>query len=240
MDSLPDPLHENSIQLYFANVNGNASEDSYYWSILSHEECVRATKIKNDLLRAQYVEIHARVREVLARIICEYPHKIPIATTRYGKPYLVSNPELTFNLSHTGGFFILGLGWHRQLGVDVEMNKQRAHLAELAKRCFAAEEMDYWRGLPEIEKISEFYRLWTRKEAFVKATGRGLAMGMENCVVNPDSFDRFLRVPSDYGKSCSWRAHEISLQADICSVLVTDKETTEITVTAIDKKCIFS
>ena len=82
--------------------------------------------------------------------------------------------------------------------------------------------------LPEHQKIPEFYRFWTRKEAFVKATGHGIALGLNHCVINPENPTEFLRVPENCGQASAWHVLDIDLGAGVCSALVADKEIAEV------------
>ncbi len=72
------------------------------------------------------------------------------------------------------------------------------------------------------------YRFWTRKEALVKATGRGIALGLNLCVVNPENQAELLRVPADCGSASTWRVLDIALGQDVCGALVTDKDGFEV------------
>ena len=93
------------------------------------------------------------------------------AETALGKPYLENYPHIHFSLSHSGSWAVCAVG-DAPLGVDVE---QPRCTMEIAKRFFRPDE------LPETEDKDHLLRLWTAKEAFVKALGRGLT-------VSPDSF----------------------------------------------------
>ncbi len=203
-----------------------AAEDAdyqNYWRILDAEEQARAEKFKNDLLRKRYVEVHGRLRKLLAKILNEQPEKINIKTAERGKPYLVDTPELAFNLSHSADAMVIAVGWNCQLGVDVEMCKPRTSLVGLVDKCFADEEIVYWNKLPEAQQIAAFYRFWTRKEAFVKATGHGIGLGLNLCVVSPENPAEFLRVPAECGEASIWHTLDLELGQGVCGALVADK-----------------
>jgi len=217
-------LNSDTIQIWHGDI---VAEDTYYqsyWRVLDEAEQAHALRMKNDLLRKRYVEVHGRLRNVLAQILNESPEKIRINKAEHGKPYLADNPQLVFNLSHSASVMIIAVGWRCQLGVDVELCKPRANLAGLVDKCFAEEEVEYWRKLPEHQKIPEFYRFWTRKEAFVKATGRGIGLGLDHCVINPENPAEFLRVPASCGQASAWRMLDLHLGAGVCSALALDKE----------------
>jgi len=217
-------LNIDTIEIWHGNINAEDIDYPNYWRVLDADEQVRAGKFKNDLLRKRYVIVHGRLRKLLAQILNEPPEKISIKTAEHGKPYLVDTPELAFNLSHSANAMVVAVGWNCQLGVDIELCKPRTSLAGLVDKCFAKEEIAYWNKLSAAQQIAEFYRFWTRKEAFVKATGRGIGLGLNRCVVNPENPTGFLRVPADCGQASMWHVLDIAVGQGVCSALVTDKD----------------
>jgi 4'-phosphopantetheinyl transferase len=202
-------------------------EDAHYqacWRVLNEAEQIQAGKFKNALLHKRYVEIHGRLRMLLAQRLSQSLERISIKNAEHGKPYLADHPELAFNLSHSADRVMIAVGWNCQLGVDIEFCKQRINLSGLVDKCFSKEEAAYWTKLPETKKNEEFYRFWTRKEAFVKATGHGIALGLNQCVINPENPTEFLRVPDNCGQASEWRVQDIVLGEGICGALVTDKK----------------
>lgn len=221
-------MNTDIIQIWHGNISVENADYQNYWRVLDAAEQAQAGKFKNDLLRKRYVEVHGRLRKILAQTLNELPERINIKTAEHGKPYLVDTSELAFNLSHSADVMVIAVGRNCQLGVDIEFCKPRTSLAGLVDKCFADEEIAYWNKLPEAEKTVEFYRFWTRKEAFVKATGRGIALGLNHCVINPENPTGFLRVPAEYGEASTWHVEDIDLGAGLCSALVTDKGIAEI------------
>ncbi|MDI1232598.1 MAG: 4'-phosphopantetheinyl transferase superfamily protein [Methylobacter sp.] len=227
-------LNIDTIEIWHGNI---VADDEHYqscWRVLDAAEQAQAEKFKHDWLRKRYVEVHGRLRNVLAQTLNLPPEKISIKKAEHGKPYLADNPELVFNLSHSANTMVIAVGWNCQLGVDVECCKPRASLAALVDKCFAEEEIAYWNQLPEAQKTVEFYRFWTRKEAFVKATGRGIGLGLNHCVVNPENQAGFLRVPVNCGQAAMWQVRDIALGLGICSALVTDKEIAGVKLVDLD------
>ncbi|MFI3157626.1 MAG: 4'-phosphopantetheinyl transferase superfamily protein [Methylococcaceae bacterium] len=213
-----------TIHIWHGNIAADNAHYQNYWQMLDVAEQAHAEKIKNDLLRKRYVEVHGRLRNILAQALNEPPEKISIKKAEHGKPYVADRPELAFNLSHSASAMVVAVGWNCQVGVDIECCRPRTSLAGLVDKCFAEEESAYWNKLPEDQRITEFYRFWTRKEAFVKATGRGIALGLNRCVINPENQAEFLRVPADCGQAAMWHVLDMVLGQGICSALVTDKD----------------
>ena len=109
-----------------------------------------------------------------------------IAEGQWGKPFLPDHPNLHFCLSHSGKWAMCALG-NRPLGCDVEATGRGNE--KLTKRFFHPEEQQALAMLapdtrPEWQR--EFARIWTRKESWLKADGRGLSLGMESFSVLAD------------------------------------------------------
>lgn len=204
------------------------SEDTYpvFWDILEPHERAHAESLSNLQSRLNYAEIHGRLRILLADVVNSSPKHLRILKAEYGKPYLIDYPELSFNLSHTGNKLIVVYAYHHNVGVDIETCKKRANLAGLVEKCFAEEEQNYWRQLPHSQQTQAFYRFWTRKEAFVKAVGRGIALGLNQCVINPNNRNRFIRIPKDYGKAEQWLIQDVEVGANICGALAVKRLST--------------
>jgi phosphopantetheinyl transferase len=104
--------------------------------------------------------------------------------------------------------------------------------AGLVKKCFALEEADYWHSLDKAEQGRAFYQFWVRKEAFVKADGKGITLGLNQCVINPVDLNGFLRVPESCGSADLWRIDAISLSEEVMAAVVCDQQ--DITLRFLD------
>lgn len=209
-----------AINLWQGDVTATEAEHPQYWRILDATEQHHANGFKNGKLRGRYVEIHARLRIVLGNAINAAPEQLRIHKAEYGKPYLIDYPDLAFNLSHTANKMVIATASNCDLGVDIEQCKPRQNLAALVDKCFAEEEKAYWEQLPEPQQTQAFYQFWTRKEAFVKATGRGIALGLKNCAINPENTAELLRIPSGYGQASEWLIQELDMGGLICGAVV--------------------
>jgi 4'-phosphopantetheinyl transferase len=214
---MPD---KNTVDIWQGLISTEELQYQRYYALLDAAEQAHAERITKPVLHRRYVEVHGRLRLLLADYLNENPAAIRIGKSEHGKPYLIDNPQLAFNLSHSGSYLIMALGWDCQLGIDVECCKNRTTLAELVHKCLADEEAAYWHALPDAMKTREFYRFWTRKEAFVKATGRGLGLGVNQCVINPVHPVEFLRVPEECGPASAWCVRDLDLGQDRCTALV--------------------
>ncbi|HEU0303200.1 MAG TPA: 4'-phosphopantetheinyl transferase superfamily protein [Gaiellaceae bacterium] len=84
--------------------------------------------------------------------------------------------DVRFSVSRSGTVGLLAVTRGRAVGVDVERIEPRRALGPIADQLFAADEAAELRALPEETRVARFYALWTRKEAYAKALGTGLAV----------------------------------------------------------------
>ena len=224
-------ISHNTIDLWLGNLNSLNLEHQNHNLLLDSIEQAKAKNRGTPLLKQQYIQVHVALRLILATYVNQPPEKVKIKKQPYGKPYLTDYPELVFNLSHSGDTLIIALSTKGQMGVDIEFCKPRNNLAKLVSKCFAKEEALYWHNLPEQLKTSSFYDFWTKKEAFVKATGRGIALGLDRCVLDIKKPDSFSRLPPDYGVVTAWRVINLTSlmnQPQLFGALVIDRAISEI------------
>ena len=208
-----------NIKLWHREISATEADYNRYWGMLDQAEQNHASAIKNERFQHRFVEIRAKLRMVLGEAVNSAPGKLRIDKAKYGKPYLVDYPALDFNLSHTANRMVVAIGHHCDLGVDIEQCKPRKTLEALVDKCFAEEEKAYWQQLRQSQQVKVFYQFWTRKEAFVKATGRGIALGMNLCVINPEKPSALLRIPGNYGNAGDWLIQEIEMGDAICGAM---------------------
>lgn len=144
--------------------------------LLLADERVRADRFRVASARHQHVIGRAMARVLLSAGHCQ-THEVGFRVLDHGKPIVESPARAcrSFNIAHTRGLVLCGLGSpHQWLGVDVEWMDRRTD-PELARRYFAPEEirqLDATRNEDDHRRL--FLRLWTLKEAFIKAIGTGM------------------------------------------------------------------
>lgn len=182
----------------------NPALEIAYLGALSTAEKDRAAGIKSPENRRSFIQSRARLRWLLGHQLGVPAKAVPIALGPYGKPYH-QNHEMDFNLSHTRGVILIGMARGMALGVDVEQPSARRRLDGLIPEVFSSAEQREFEGLTEAEQHERFLRGWTLKEAFVKATGRGIAMGLSKVEIRAD-FEGFMAIPE--GQPLDYRVFE--------------------------------
>ncbi len=207
---------------------------SHYLAILDKNELATAERFKFAELKHRYIICHGILRILLAEYINDSVTDLRIDKKEFGKPFLPDYPELSFNMSHSGDILALAISSQRQLGIDVECYKARNTWNGLVKKCFAPEEADYWNRLDKAEQGQAFYQFWVKKEAFVKAVGKGITLGLDQCVVNPDDVTSFLRVPDLGGSADTWQIYSLDLAKNEFGAVVCDRQDAELRLLELD------
>jgi 4'-phosphopantetheinyl transferase len=152
-------------------------------AVLSGEELRRAARLRAEHARTSFILSRAYLRGVLAQYLRVPPARIPLAAGPSGKP-LVLGSELRFNISHSGGLFVCIVATGEEVGIDIERVRSVPDMARMARRFFAPAELESWNRMPDAQRQLAFFRCWTRKEAFLKATGDGLKRALDSFAVS--------------------------------------------------------
>jgi len=186
-------------------------------SILSADERRRAGRFAKDHLKRRYIAGRGLLRTVLCRYLERGPETIRITYGSAGKPCLADaqpGDALFFNLSHSGNVILFGVTRGGEIGIDIEYIKKSIRAEKLARRFFSLHEHAYISSLPARHQHEAFYRAWTRKEAFLKATGRGIA-GIEDIEVTlaPDAPPSIISINGSPPPPEQWTMRDIRIPA---------------------------
>ena len=184
-----------------ANLNG----------ILSTEEQNRAERYHYSKDASRFRLCRAMLRLGLAWYLKTTPQKIALATNRHGKPCIAECSALNFNVSHSGGLGVIAFTTAGEVGIDVEAIRCDVGAVEIASTHFTRSEaaMIAAAATPQ-EQASAFLRLWTRKEAILKASGCGLLGGLDGIDVSQGPLDqvRLCSATGDRAESF-WRIQDL-------------------------------
>ncbi len=164
-------------------------------SWLSADEQERASRFRFPVHRERYIRGRAMLRALLARRLGCSPDELVFTLGERGKPAL-DGPGPGFNLSHSEGRAVIAIGEMPHLGVDIEGYDRQVDLEGLARRCFRDSEIAWMHAFPPPERHLAFFRIWTAKEARMKASGEGFALEPKRIELHfQDGFPRGLLEP---------------------------------------------
>ncbi|MFG0834679.1 4'-phosphopantetheinyl transferase family protein [Aeromonas bivalvium] len=131
--------------------------------------------------RREFLISRVVINRLLAQRLGQDPQKLQFCSGPHGKPMLAGqgSQRCHFNLSHSGDWLAIAIGEQGPIGVDLELGRRARSPLPLAQRFFAPAEYQYLAALPKAQQAGSFYRLWSRKEAVLKAHGGGIAAGLE-------------------------------------------------------------
>jgi 4'-phosphopantetheinyl transferase len=180
---------------------------------LSRDELARAERFHFERDMRRFVVGRGMLRTILGRYLAIDPRQVRFRYGERGKPHLAdefAGSGLRFNLAHSHEMALYAFTRGREVGIDVEHVRPLSDVEEIAERFFSAHENAEFRSLPESQELEAFYNCWTRKEAYLKATGDGLTRPLDQFAVSlaPGDLARLLRVTGDPAEISRW-----SLQA---------------------------
>lgn len=220
-----EALQAGDVHVWYVDLAAGAGAVARLATGLADDERVRAGRFRFDRDARRFVVARSALRAVIGRYLGLAPGSVEFTYGVHGKPGLGGvHAVLGFNLSHSGEVAVAAVGWRRALGVDVELRRPLPDLAALAARSFAPRERAVLEALPEVERPAAFFRCWTRKEAFIKATGEGLAQALDGFVVSlgPGESARFLDIGGDHAALARWSLHDLSPPVGYTGALVVE------------------
>jgi len=154
---------------------------------LTARERVRLDGFRNVGARSQFLAARAGRRLILAGYTNASPQALQFRRGDAGKPF-ASRPEalrpLSFNLSHTTKLVALVVAWKRRVGIDVELASREVDAMSFARRFLSQREVAALEREARSARRAAFYRIWTLKEAYLKALGVGLSVPLDSFSVS--------------------------------------------------------
>lgn len=200
----------------------DAGDEREHRPLLSVDECARADSLAFAALRHDYVVAHGMLRRILAHYTGRPPASLTLAVAELGKPALADVPDVHFNLSHSGRLALVAVA-RSEVGIDVERWSDRVAVAALASRVFSRVECRALETLATPDDVrAGFYAAWTRKEAYMKATGHGITRGFDHFDVSlrPGEQARLCADRLDDGATERWRVWSLDTAAGYSAALV--------------------
>ncbi len=194
------------------------------FAILSVDEEARARRFNRERDGARFATMRTALRDLAATYIKTDAAALSFVYNDYGKPDLDSQ-HLRFNVSHSGDLGLIAFHPDRLLGVDVERHRERLEAEKIARRYFSPAEVTALFSLPNSEQKAAFYRCWSRKEAYIKARGEGLAVGLDSFDVSlgPDDAPMLLNARGGQEEVQRWALHALPMEEGYAGALVVEQ-----------------
>ncbi|MEM1349721.1 MAG: 4'-phosphopantetheinyl transferase superfamily protein [Myxococcota bacterium] len=202
-------LDDDTVHLLFVTV----PDEELPHDILSDAERARAERILHKPTRRAFIAMRSALRHSVASALDINP-SFQLAIDPMHKPYLAEHPEIHFNLSHSESVGLLGLTRGVSIGVDVEDTTRRVDFEALIPRVARGpERARLEEAADEGHRRELFFRLWTRKEAVMKAIGVGLGIDPRELEVSLGEQAEVHVVPEEYAQR--WVVHHVEPRAGV-------------------------
>jgi len=175
-------LASNEVHSWCARLDVSPETCARLCTTLTPGERDRSARFQLERDQQRFIVAHGVLHHLLGRYLQTHAGQITFVYNAFGKPDL--SPEfgnrLKFNLSHSGGLALITIASGSDVGVDLEFIRAQSDYAEIARLFFSAAEVDHLNAIPSHLYAEAFFSCWTKKEAYLKACGEGLAIPLNS------------------------------------------------------------
>ncbi|WP_445330273.1 4'-phosphopantetheinyl transferase family protein [Tychonema sp. BBK16] len=200
---------------------------------LSMDERTRAGNFYFEKDRSQFIVGRGVLREILSYYLNIEPRDLRFGYNPYGKPFLIpaqGGDMLCFNLSHAGGVALIAVTKNRNIGIDIESIRADFPWQQIAESFFSPLENAVLRSLPVDIQHQAFFTCWTRKEAYIKAVGKGLSIPLDgfDVTVAPGEPAALLNFPENPQEVFRWSLIELIPASEMIATLAVEGDRSQL------------
>lgn len=199
--------------------------------LLQPDEIARADRFYFEKDRKHFAVARGFLRVLLGRYLQTAPRSLRFTYGAWGKPSLGAEfrgVPLRFNMSHSHGLALYAVTEEREIGVDVEYMRPDFATDEIARRFFSAFEFGLLCELPDHDRVAGFFRCWTRKEAYIKATGRGMSQPLDGFDVTLGSGEDVALLRNEDASHARWRLVDVPVGGDYAGAVAVEQPVSKI------------
>ena len=195
------------------------------YNTLSDLEKQRAGALRLPEHRRSFIAAHGLLRTILALYHPTDAERIELAYGPNGKPRLAPEGRVKFNLSHCEDLALVAVNLDRELGIDLERIRPIADLENIARTFFSPGECRDLFSLGFEQRTAAFFTCWTRKEAYVKATGAGLSCPLDSfrVTVVPGENPGFIGIDGSPSEAVNFTLHDVRPSAFHAAALAVER-----------------
>lgn len=223
-------LPEGEVHLWRARLDGSSESPAKLRQTLSNAERERARKFYFMPDRTRYVIGRGLCRILLGRCLGIAADQVRFEAGTAGKPRLAQDfrKSLNFNVAHSGDFVLVAIADNCEVGVDIEQIRHDFDPHEIAKQFFSESERLGLEALPADLRHGAFFSCWTRKEAYLKARGDGLNLGLDTFDVAfmPGQQPRLVATRPDPAEAQRWTLDDIEVDPNYKAALAREDKGT--------------
>ena len=205
-------LSENRIVVWCVRLQTSDPVLSRLRQCLNGDEISRADRYLLEDHRRSFAISRGVLRILIGRYLQRPPESLEFTYGPAGKPSIAGPHRIQLNASHSGNLALFAFALDCPIGVDIEQIRPLPDMHTMAHRFFAPEEAADLASLPSDQQQRAFFNCWTRKEAYIKATGTGLSTPLAGfaVTVRPAEAARLLHIAGDTTAAASWSLHDLA------------------------------
>ena len=210
------PICSGEIHLFCISMKQPNSRIQELSRTLSNNEARKKDRLHFAKDRDRYIIRHGALRETLGVYLNKPASDVDIEYTKYGKPIIVetsASSSLQFNLTSSKELALIAVTCMNQIGVDIEYIIDDFPWKDIALSYFSSGEIEQIFSLREESRKRAFFDCWTRKEAYIKASGEGLSNPLDRFEVSicPGDRAQLLHHDEDPQESSRWSLQAIDI-----------------------------
>lgn len=213
---LPAPplLVTEHIHVWFVNLSTTTLAQGHLLNLLNADERERAFRFIFEKDQNQFIVARGCLRQLLSYYTGYPANELAFHEGEHGKPTLDAtlHSRLHFNVSHSHGYALYGFCLNEELGIDLEAIRPTTDVAAIAKRFFSPRETQALLTSSSEAQRKLFFTYWTRKEAYLKAIGKGLTAPLNHFDVSHIATEGFVHENRPMGAvPTSWYLKDLHL-----------------------------
>ena len=201
----------NTVHIWIINYEKCLEMYNYHKKFLNQDEQIQTERFHFGIDANRYSLTRALLKLILAKILNKAPLEILFNKNEFGKPYLKDRHKLFFNVSHSGNLGLIAITDLNEIGVDVEQFRTQMTTTDIAQRFFSKKEVEIFNTLSGKDRQIGFFNCWSRKEAFIKAVGKGLSLPLNSFDVTlmPGEKSKLLEIRYENLDAGTWTLSEL-------------------------------
>jgi len=224
-------LAEGEVQVWRIDLSEEDGYETTYLRDLSPKEIERAGRLRAGQVRLQFLAGRSCLRTLLSAYLEIATQEVPIVAAEYGKPELASPyaGRVHFNVAHSRSTVLIALNLTGPVGIDIEYHDRKTEVEEVARHSLTGKETGEMLAIDDaLARSKFFFEHWTRKEAVVKADGRGLSLPLTSFEVPSGSPSSVAVFSSDQLSQRTYFVSDISIAAGIACAVATADQTSSV------------
>lgn len=217
-------LDRQQVHLWRVDLAATISGAEQWSSILSSDERTRAARFHFPKDRLRFIAARAVLRRILGAYLDIDPRAVIFTYSPEEKPGLAEDQAksgVSFNISHSGKIALLAFARSRDVGVDVEQHRPEIETTAIARRFFSSAEQLQLADLPADKHREAFFLCWSRKEAYIKATGKGMSLPLRDFDVSlaPNDQNALVATRPNPNERDRWSLRDIPVESGYAAAL---------------------